>query len=170
MDGRTVQLSYNVVGQLCEVATQTSGCGTSGSPFATGFTYNAAGQLTGFNYGNGVAGTFSYSLARSQLSALSFTRASQTLFGLSYFYQYDPSSCPAGTPENDGQIQCIVDVSSTSLTPGAQGRTVNYTYDALGRLNTAATTGSSNFSQWGLAMEAHRLNQVRPQSIATITA
>jgi hypothetical protein len=38
-----------------------------------------------------------------------------------------------------------------SITAGASGRSVSYTYDSLGRLSTALTTGSSQFPQWGLS-------------------
>jgi len=143
--GRVVQFSYNVVGQVCEAATQTSGCGTSASPFATGYTYNPNGKLTGFNYGNGVAATYNYSTNRSQLSSLSYTKGTQTLFSLNYWYQQDPMNCPNGNSVgNNGKIQCIADGVDS-------GRTTNYTYDVLGRLSTTVTNGSTGFPSWGLA-------------------
>lgn len=142
--GRVVQQSYNAVGQLCEVAPLTTGCGTSTSPYGTGYTYSAAGQVTGFNYGNGVAASFAYSPNRSQLVGLSYTKGTQTLFGLNYFYGYDPTNCLGGTAADNGQINCITDNVDS-------GRNVNYTYDPLRRLATAATNGSANYSKWGLS-------------------
>ncbi|MHB8501740.1 MAG: RHS repeat-associated core domain-containing protein, partial [Candidatus Acidiferrales bacterium] len=142
--GRVVQMSYNLVGQLCEIAPQTSTCGSSTSPYAKAYAYNPSGQLTAFNYGNGVAATYTYSATRSQLSSIKYVNGTQTLFNLNYFYGLDTTNCPGGTPGNDGQIQCITDGVDS-------GRTANYTYDALGRVSTALTNGSAGFAQWGLA-------------------
>ncbi|MGB6131718.1 MAG: RHS repeat-associated core domain-containing protein [Acidobacteriaceae bacterium] len=143
--GRVVQLSYNAIGEICEVAPQTNGCGSSSSPYSTAYSYNAGEQLTAFHYGNGVAGSLGYSGARSQLTGLSYASGSNTIFSLGYWYQQDSNNCPNGNSVgNNGQIQCISD--SADL-----GRTVGYTYDVLGRLSTAETNGDSNFPQWGLA-------------------
>lgn len=150
--GRVVQLSYDYVGNLCEIAPSTTTCGSASSPFATGYGYNAAGQLTGLRYGNGIYGTLGFS-SRQQLNCLDYSTTnrsgtcahdSTTKFGLNYFYALDSTNCPNGTPGNDGQIQCITDSVDS-------GRTANYTYDALGRLNTALTNGSSGYAQWGLS-------------------
>jgi len=158
--GHTVQMSYNVVGQLCEVAPQTSSCGNSSSPYATSYTYNPAGQLIGLKYGNGIYGTFGFSSTRLQLNCLDYSPTSRggvcghdttTNFGLNYFYSLDQTNCPAGTPGNDGEIQCVVDATSTTITPGAGGRSIGYTFDALGRLSTSLSTGSTQFPQWGLS-------------------
>jgi RHS repeat-associated protein len=141
--GRAVELSYNIVGQLCEIAPQTTACGSSSSPFATAYAYSPSGQLTGFNYGNGVAATYTYSANRSQLSSVAYVKGTNTLFDLNYFYQLDSTNCPGGNNlGNDGQIQCITDGVES-------GRSANYTYDVLGRLSSALTNGSSAFPQWG---------------------
>jgi RHS repeat-associated protein len=144
--GHIVRRSYDVIGQLCEVASQTAGCGTSASPYATGFGYNPAGQVTGFKYGNGVAASFAFSPSRSQLTSLSYTQGTQTLFGLNYFYQFDSTNCknPNANGSNNSQIQCIADLVNS-------GRSVSYAYDRLLRLNTAATNGSTGFPQWGMS-------------------
>ena len=160
--GRVVQQSYNAVGQLCEIATSTAGCGTSSSPFATGYAYDASGNLTGFTFGNGVAAAYNFSLNRSQLSSLSYTKSGTTLFGLNYWYQLNSTNCTAGTPGNNGQIQCITDGVNS-------GRTVNYTYDALGRLNTALTNGSSSYAQWGLAETYDRYGNRWSQTVTAGT-
>ncbi|MHB8503909.1 MAG: RHS repeat-associated core domain-containing protein, partial [Candidatus Acidiferrales bacterium] len=114
--------------------------------------YDAAGQLTGLKYGNGIYASMGYSSSnREQLSCLDYsttnrngtcTHDSTTKFGLNYLYSLDPNNCRNGAPGNDGQIQCITDSVDS-------GRTANYTYDALGRLSTALTNGSTGFPQWG---------------------
>jgi RHS repeat-associated protein len=142
--GRVVQQSYNHVGQLCEVAPQTTDCGTATSPFVTGYNYNAAGQFTSFNYGNGVAANLAYSPNRSQLVSLTYTKGTQTLFGLNYWYSHDSMNCVTGTTGNNGQMNCITDNVDS-------GRNVNYTYDPLRRLATAATKGSLPYPKWGLS-------------------
>ncbi len=147
--GRVVQLGYDAVGHVCEVAPSTSGCGTAASPYATGYAYNASGQLTGFNYGNGVSASYSYSANRSQLSSLSYAKGTQTLFKLNYFYNLDSTNCPNGTPGNNGQIECVTDGVDS-------GRTASYAYDALGRLSAAVTNGSSGYPKWGLSWSYDR--------------
>ncbi len=47
---------------------------------------------------------------------------------------------------NNGQITRITDNTGTD----EAGRTVDYTYDELGRLKTAVTVGSTAYPQWGL--------------------
>jgi RHS repeat-associated protein len=156
--GRVVQLGYDVIGHVCEIAPSTSGCGTSGSPYATAYAYNPSGQLTGFNYGNGVSASYSYSPNRSQLTSLSYVKGTQTLFKLNYFYNLDSTNCPNGAPGNDGQIQCVTDSVDS-------GRTANYTYDALGRLNAAITNGSTGYPQWGLSWTYDRYGNRLSQTV-----
>jgi RHS repeat-associated protein len=161
--GRAVQKSYDAVGQLCQVATQTSACGNSSSPFATipsPTGYDAAGRVLALNYGNGVAANYTYSASRSQLSGLSYTNGSQTLFSLSYFYQQNSPNCTGAAAANNGHIQCIADAVDS-------GRTVNYTFDFLGRLTTAATNGSANYPEWGLSETYDRYANRLSQSIVS---
>ncbi len=174
---RIVKLSYNLVGQPCEIAPDTTSCGSSSSPYATSYGYNAAGQLTGLKYGNGVYGSFGFSQNRSQLNCMDYSTTNRTVcahdlttsFGLNYFYALDPTNCTAGTAGNNGQIECIADATSTTITPGAAGRTVAYTYDALGRLATALTTGSSQFPKWGLSETYDRYGNRLSQSVTAGT-
>ena len=165
--GRVVQQYYNPIGQLCEVAPQTNGCGNSTSPYATGYAYNAANQLMGFNYGNGVAASFVYSTNRSQLTSLSYAKGGQSLFSLNYFYQNDPANCASGAAGNNGQIQCIADVSAET---GAAGRSTSFAYDTVGRLSTAATVGSANYPQWGLSETYDRYGNRWAQAVTAGTA
>jgi RHS repeat-associated protein len=96
-------------------------------------------------YGNGIVATAAYSPQTFELTSLSYAKGSTTLFGVNYYYQQNSTNCPTGNSVgNDGQIQCIVD----TVQPG---RSVAYTYDALGRLLTAGTTGSTAYPQWGMS-------------------
>jgi RHS repeat-associated protein len=161
--GRVVQQSYNAVGQLCEVATSTTGCGTSSSPFATAYAYDASGNITGLTFGNGVTGTYSYSSNREQLSTLSYAKSGTTLFALNYSYQQNSTSCPTGnTIGNNGQIQCIADTVSS-------GRTASYTFDFLGRLSTAVTNGSTSYPQWGVSETYDRYGNRWSQTVTAGT-
>src|SRR6266478_4947825 len=139
--GRVVQQSFDAIGRLCEIAPSTSGCSTAASPYATAFGYNTASQVTGFNYGNGVGTAIGYSPDRLQMTALQYAKGGSTLFNLSYAY--------GSTGSNNGQISGITDSVDN-------GRTISYTYDALARLSTAVTTGSTNYPQWGLSMTYDR--------------
>jgi RHS repeat-associated protein len=91
------------------------------------------------------------------LASLNYAKGTQSLFSLNYWYQQDSTNCPSGNNlGNDGQIQCITDVVDS-------GRTANYTYDSLGRLNTTMTNGSTGYAKWGLSWTydryANRLSQ-----------
>lgn len=158
--GTVVQQSFDALGRLCEIAAQTSGCGSSLAPYATGYSYNASSEMTGFNYGNGVTASFGYSPDRLQTLSLSYKKGTQTLFGLNYFYQQNSTSCPAGTSSNNGQIQCITDTVDN-------GRSVSYTYDGLGRLATAITFGSQAYPQSNLAFTYDRYGNRTAQSGST---
>ena len=166
--GRVVQQGYNQIGQLCAVATSAnSGCGTVTGPYASGYGYNPAGQVLDFTYGNGVYASMGYSTNRSQLNCLDYsttnrgancTHDATTLFGLTYYYQNDPTNCTTGASYNNGQIQCIADAVDA-------GRSVAYTYDAWGRLNTALTAGDASYPQWGLSETYDRYGNRRCQNV-----
>jgi RHS repeat-associated protein len=155
-----VQQAYNRVGQLCEIAPTASGCSDS-SYYASGFSYNAPGKLTGFNYGNGLTATFYYSPDRSQLTYLAYSKGSSTYFNLQYSYGqlsgYFPP-CPKGTAGNNGSIQCIFD--NVDL-----GRSVRFDYDPVQRITSAKTCGSSAFPQWSLAQSYDRFGNRWSQTV-----
>jgi len=114
-------------------------------PYGTG--YNAAGQILTINYGNGVTGSFGYSAARQQLTSVSYFNNSlpKVFLTLNYGYMNGQANCGTSTTAaNGGLIQCIQDTVDN-------GRSVIYSYDALGRLTTATTAGSGNYAQWGLS-------------------
>jgi RHS repeat-associated protein len=138
---RVVQQNVDNVGLLNTIVSGTTTYASIPEP-PTG--YNTAGQLLTFTYGNGVVANFGYSAARQQMTGLSYLKGTLTLFNLNYYYQKDSTNCTAGTTGNDGLIECITDGVDS-------GRTINYTYDALNRLSTAVTNGSSAYAQWGIS-------------------
>jgi hypothetical protein len=105
-------------------------------------------------FGSGVTGLFGYSNDRSQLTSLSYAKSGGTLLALNYGYRLaDCASNTNGmTAADDGMIQCIQDATGAQQT----GRSVSYSYDALNRLQTAITAGSSTYPQWGLSWEYDR--------------
>ncbi|MFQ5874394.1 MAG: hypothetical protein ACE5JL_11415, partial [Dehalococcoidia bacterium] len=145
--------SYDSIGRLSQIAEGTT-------TYASGFTYNPAGQVESFTYGNGVAASFTYSDARLQLTSLKYTKDTQTLFELSYDYTQN-GGLPAQAG-NNGQV--------TSITDNVEaGRTVTYTYDALGRLKTAVTNGSVPYPQWGLSWTYDRYGNRTAQTVTAGT-
>jgi RHS repeat-associated protein len=161
--GRVVQQSVDAIGRFCEVAPSTTGCGTATSPFVTGLGYNAANQMTGFKYGNGIYASFGFSPDRLQLNCLdhsttnrngSCTHDSTTLFGLSYSF--------GSAGSNNGQIATITDSVDN-------GRSATYTYDSLYRLSAASTAGSVNYPQWGLSMTYDRYGNRTAQTVTAGT-
>ncbi len=138
-----VYQSYDAIGRLCEVAGSTisTACGTATTPYVSSFGYNVASELTGLTYGNGVAATYGYSSNRLQMSSLSYAKSGTTLFGLAYSY--------GASGSNNGQISGITDSVDN-------GRSATYTYDALARISTAGTAGSTNYPQWGLSFTYDR--------------
>ncbi len=151
--GRIVQYSYDAVGHLCAVAPSTSSCSTHTNPYLTisSSDYDPAGHPLFATYGNGVVATSSYTPARSQLATVSYSKG--FYFGLQYWYQNDSTNCPQGSAGNNGQIQCITD--------NEPGRSLRYTYDALGRLATANTTGDAAYPAWGLSETYDRFGNKR---------
>ncbi len=132
---RVVQQAYDAIGRLCAIGNSGATC-SSGTTFASGFAYNPAQQVAGFNYGNGVTATLGYSADRLQLTSISYAKGAQTLFSLSYGYTQ-----PGG---NNGQIASITDNVDN-------GRSVTYSYDALSRISSAVSTGSTGYTKWGLS-------------------
>jgi len=163
--GRVVQQGYNPVGQVCAVAGQISPTSCTGftNPYATGYVYDPAGNVTEFSYGNGVAATFSFSAQREQLSSLSYAKGTTSFFSLNYWYQQNSSYCPNGTAGNNGQIQCITDNAQPS-------RSAFYTYDPMLRLLTAKTTGSTPYAQWGVSETYDRYGNLWTQAVTAGSA
>ncbi len=157
--GRSVTQTVDNIGRLSSVADTKSGTNTTRG---SGYSYNNAQQVLNFTYGNGVLATFGYSSStRDQMTTLSYAKGAQTLFSLNYYYQNDPANCTTGTAGNDGEINCIND----STDSGSAGRTVAYTYDALGRALTAVTNGSTAYAKWGLSWAYDRYGNRLSQTV-----
>lgn len=145
--GRIVTPNYDNIGRLSSLS--------SGSTnLVSNLTYDALFGPTGFTYGNGVSAVTGYSANRGQLTSMTYSKSSQTLFGLTYSY--------AQSGGNNGQIASITDSVDS-------GRNANYAYDALGRLSTASTAGSTNYPAWGLSFGYDRYGNRTSQSVTAGT-
>ena len=101
------------------------------------------------------------------MTSLAYTNASSTLLlGLNYYYVHDSTNCATGVSGNNGQIQCINDVTNTA----GNGRSAKYSYDELGRLSTALTAGSSTYAQWGLSWTYDRYGNRTAQTVTAGSA
>ncbi|MFZ0798638.1 MAG: RHS repeat-associated core domain-containing protein [Terriglobales bacterium] len=163
--GRVVYYNYDNVGHLCQVASASSTSCNATSPYLAlpSSSYDAAGRPLSATYGNGVVATAAYSPQTFELTSLAYAKGTTTLLGLNYYYQQNSTYCPTGkTVGNNGQIQCIADVSAGT---GDSGRSAAYTYDALGRLLTAQTTGSTQYPAWGLSFTYDRYGNRTAQTV-----
>ena len=156
--GHTVAQSYDTVGRLCEVAAQSTACGSALNPYSTGYLYNGADQLLALKFGNNVVGNFAYLPATSKLSAITYGLGTQTYFKLNYFYQRDPTNCSSAPTTDDGEIMCISDSVDS-------GRTAVFSYDPLNRLVGASTSGSVSFPRWGLSWNYDRYGNRLSQTL-----
>ena len=99
-----------------------------------------------------------YSPDRLQMTTLSYTKASTTLLSMNYWYKTDATNCPSAPAGNNGQIQCITDGVDS-------GRNETFTYDALYRLSTAVSKGSTAYPQWGLSFTYDRYGNRTAQTV-----
>jgi RHS repeat-associated protein len=139
--GRVVQPGYDAIGRLSALSATMNSVNTT---YASSYAYNPAGEMTGFNYGNGVVSSFAFSADRLQLTTIGYTKGTQMLFSSNYWYKIDATNCPNAPSGNNGQIQCITDNVDI-------GRSMTYTYDALYRVSSAVSTGSTAYPKWGLS-------------------
>lgn len=155
--GRQVKPSYDAIGRLSTLADT---MGSTNTTYASGYTYDIAQHLNQFLYGNGIYASLGFSPDRLQLICLDYSTTNRngtcahdttTLFGLNYAYTQNSG--------NNGEITSITDSVDN-------GRSANYSYDALARLVSATTTGSTNYPQWGLSWTYDRYGNRTVQSIA----
>lgn len=155
--GNITSLTYpsgRVVTQTYDTLERLTGVATGSTNYVSGIAYNSAWRPTGYSFGNSVAASLSYN-SRLQPASLSYTKGAQTLFSLTYGYTQNSG--------NNGQI--------TSITDGVDsGRTASYTYDALSRLASAQTSGSTNYPAWGLAWSYDRYGNRLAQSLTAGSA
>ena len=144
---RVVQRSYDAVGRLSSLLNGTT-------TYASSISYSLSFYPTKFTLGNGVAATVSYSPDRLQLQSLNFAGGS-TVLGMTYSY--------AQNGGNNGQTTSVTDSVDS-------GRSIAYTYDALGRASTAVTTGSTNYPKWGLSWTYDRYGNRTNQTVTAGTA
>jgi RHS repeat-associated protein len=123
--GRIINMTRDAVGRLSQINSNGSNLFSIGS-------YNAADQLLGATYGNGMQSNYTYN-NQMQLATLVSTSASANVLNLTYNY---------GAQDN-GQIQSITDGINTS-------QSTTYTYDELGRLKTARTNDLASANTWKL--------------------
>jgi RHS repeat-associated protein len=156
--GRIVQQNLDTIGRLSSVVGTLNSVNTT---YASGFVYSAAQQVTGFNYGNSINTAFGYAADRLQRTCLDYSTTNRngvcahdatTKFGMNYNYPVSPA--------NNAQISGITDTVDS-------GRSASYTYDALHRLSTATTTGSTGYPAWGLSWTYDRYGN---RSAQTVTA
>jgi RHS repeat-associated protein len=145
--GRIVTSNYDSIGRLSSIS-------TGGTNLVSSPTYNPLNGRTGFTYGNGVSAAIGFSANRGQLTSATYTKSGQTLFGVTYGY--------AQSAGNNGQIASVTDSVDS-------GRNASYTYDALGRLSTVGTTGSTNYPAWGLSFTYDRYGNRTNQTVTAGT-
>ncbi len=143
--GRIVTQGFDPIGRLSSIA---SGATT----YLSSPTYNAAGEVLGFSYGNGVAATFTYN-ARLQLASLRYVNGAQDLLNLAYNYG----------AQNNGQIKDIKYYTAPSVED--QTKSQNYEYDAWGRLRRAYTTNLTQPDTWRLEWDYDRFGNRRNQTL-----
>jgi YD repeat-containing protein len=145
--GRVVQQSYDSIGRLSSIA-------SGSTTYVSNFVYNSASGYTNFAMGNGVAVTLGYSPDRLQLQSMQYS-GSSIVYSVAYGYSQNGG--------NNGQITSAVDNVDS-------GRSTVYTYDALNRLTSAVTTGSTTYPKWGLSFTYDRYGNRTAQSVTAGTA
>ena len=106
--------------------------------------------MTGFNSGNGVTAAFGYSPDMMQETTISYSKGATNLFSQSYSY--------AENGGNDGEVTSVTDNVDAGL--GAA-----YTYDALRRLLSAVSVGSTSRPKWGLSFTYDRYGNRTAQTV-----
>jgi RHS repeat-associated protein len=154
--GRAVNQNVDAIGRLSSIVGTLNSVNTT---YASGFAYNPAFQATGFQYGNNLYASFGFSADRLQLNCLDYattnrggacTHDATTKFGLGYSY--------GSAGSNNGQISGVTDSADN-------GRSATYSYDALYRLTSAVTTGSTAYPKWGLSETYDRYGNRTAQTV-----
>jgi RHS repeat-associated protein len=146
--GRVVQQSPDAVGRLATIA-------SGSTTYVSGVTYDANFFPTGYNYGDNVAVSMALSPDRRQIQSMSYSNSGGPVFSQTYSY-------PTGGT-NDGHLTGVTDAVDS-------GRNMTYTYDALERLTSATSKGSTNYPQWGLSWTYDRYGNRSAQTVTAGTA
>jgi RHS repeat-associated protein len=148
---RAVTNTYDSIGRVTQLA---DGVRT----YLSSPIYNAAGQTTQFNYGNGVQGCFGYNDHLQVASIRYATGASNCAGGTSLLdLTYSYNQIVGGNTVNNGQLQQVTD----NL---ASVRTMNYSYDAVRRLIQASTTDQTNNGGYNMTLVYDRFGNMTSQS------
>ncbi len=143
--GRVVTQGYDAIGR-------TSSISSGATTYLSGVSFNGAGQPLAFNYGNGVAATFTYN-QRLQLASLRYVNGSTDLLNPAYNY---------GTA-NNGQIKDVKYYTAPGVED--QAKTQNYEYDAWARLKKAYTTDLVQPNTWRLEWDYDRFGNRKNQNL-----
>jgi RHS repeat-associated protein len=146
--GRVVQQTPDAVGRLASIASGTT-------TYMSGIAYDTNFVPTGFVYGNGVNASISVSPDRRQMQTISYSNSGGSLFSENYNY--------ASSGTNNGHITGITDSVDS-------GRNMAYAYDALERLTSATSQGSTTYPQWGLSWTYDRYGNRTTQTVTAGTA
>jgi RHS repeat-associated protein len=128
-DGSVIRPVYDDAGKLDQVTVNLRGAAAT-TQFVTHIEYNAKGQRTQINYGNGAATTYSYDPETFRLTELKTTRSSDKALFQDLTYSYDTV----------GNITSIADAAQQTIYFSNQVVSANegYTYDAIYRLISAS--------------------------------
>ena len=128
-DGSIIRPVYDDAGKLDQVTANLRG-GSTATAFVTDIDYDAKGQRTLIEYGNGAQTAYSYDPETFRLIELKTTRTSDNAVLQDLTYSYDPV----------GNITSIEDAAQQTVYFNNQVVTANvdYTYDAIDRLISAA--------------------------------
>ncbi len=129
--GRTVNMTPDAMGRPNQI-------GSNGANLLTINSYNAASQILGQTYGNGMAASYTYN-SQMQLATLVSGSATTPVLNLTQNY---------GAYDN-GQIQSITDGITAS-------QSVSYVYDELRRLKSAQTNDLTSANTWKLKFSYDR--------------
>src|SRR4030095_2690574 len=145
-DGHRTHYAYDAVGRL---DLMTNGLGH----LIVDYNYDAAGRLQRKTLGNGVFTTYGYNSA-GQVLSLTNSRPNGSLLS-SYNYDYDASgrrtamrvargySLTHGPPAAEAQIYGYDALGQLTRVEYADGRVVEYTYDAAGNRTDVKNNGAS---------------------------
>ena len=146
--GPSYQYTYDAAGRATGL-NQWDSVNQVWNPLTSSGTYNAAGQITGWQEG-AVALTRTYDLARGWMNTLKAASSGTTYLDLQYGYN------------NNGQVVTVGDNVN-------QGQAVtSYTYDNLDRLSTASTPQWT--LGWGYDTFGNRTSQTGTGSAAAVTS
>ena len=145
---RVVTTAVDSIGRISSVSDGTT-------TFTNNFGYDAAGNVLGFAFGNGVQATYGYN-DHLQISSIKYAKSPGEL---RFTYDYTTPSSPA----NNGQIQTLHFINNGVEDPT---RSENFTYDSLGRLSTAQTARvDSTSGTWSLKWDYDRLGNRTAQTL-----